>query len=49
MRANMQSDKVRQQIIRLCGNIRLHNHNYFALDNPQITDAQYDQLLQKTG
>lgn len=43
----MSLTKIEQQIVKLCQNIIRHNHNYFALDDPQITDAQYDQLMQE--
>jgi DNA ligase (NAD+) len=29
----------------LCEQINKHNHNYYNLSNPTITDAQYDQLF----
>ena len=25
--------------------LNAHNHQYYALDNPTITDAEYDQLF----
>ena len=27
--------------------IRKHDHSYYVLDNPQISDAEYDSLIFK--
>lgn len=35
------------EIEQLRQEIRLHNYRYYALDDPQITDAEYDRLLQR--
>jgi len=36
---------VRQRIARLRDEIDHHNHRYHVLDDPEITDGQYDRLL----
>lgn len=36
-----------QQIEKLREKINEHNHRYYVLDDPNISDAEYDQLLQK--
>ncbi|BBP43690.1 DNA ligase [Thiosulfativibrio zosterae] len=39
------TDSVRYQTLKT--EIQMHNVNYYALDNPQISDAQYDALFQE--
>ena len=39
------TDFARYQTLK--ADIQMHNVNYYALDNPQISDAQYDALLQE--
>ena len=39
-------DDVEQEIQNLRQQINHHNHRYYVLDDPQISDAAYDQLLQ---
>lgn len=36
-----------EQIEQLKAQISAHNHNYYVLDNPQISDAQYDDLFRQ--
>jgi len=38
--AERQIDQLRQQL-------REHNYRYYVLDDPQITDAEYDQLMRR--
>ena len=38
------TDKVRAEAEALKTEINLHNHRYYVLDDPQITDQAYDQL-----
>lgn len=40
-------DEIEQEIEELRGKIRYHNHRYYALDDPEITDAEYDRLFQR--
>ena len=38
-------EKIRERIERLRGEIRLHNYRYYVLDDPVISDAEYDRLM----
>ena len=40
-------EDVEQEIQDLRQQINHHNHRYYVLDDPQISDAAYDQLLQR--
>ena len=44
---NAASASVRQRIARLRSEINHHNHRYHVLDDPEITDAEYDRLLRE--
>ncbi len=39
-RARAEIDKLREQINH-------HNHLYYVLDNPELTDAEYDALMRR--
>jgi DNA ligase (NAD+) len=39
-RARLEIDRLREQINR-------HNHLYYVLDNPELTDAEYDVLMRR--
>lgn len=41
------TNTVEDQVIKLREQINLHNSHYYTHDNPVITDAEYDRLLQK--
>ncbi len=41
------SSALTTQVLALRAQLRQHNHYYYVLDNPQISDAQYDQLFQQ--
>jgi DNA ligase (NAD+) len=41
------SDNFPPDIEQLRQEINLHNYRYYALDDPQITDADYDRLMQR--
>ncbi len=41
------SAAARQQHQQLCEALHYHNYRYHALDRPEITDAEYDQLMQQ--
>src|SRR5712664_3131595 len=43
----MQTDKVRKEIEDLRETLRHHERLYYVLDQPQITDAEYDVLMRK--
>ena len=36
---------VREQVISLRSRITCHNYRYYVLDDPQISDAEYDELM----
>ncbi|MFN7545500.1 MAG: DNA ligase LigA-related protein, partial [Acidobacteriota bacterium] len=38
---------ISEQIRQLRSEITRHEHLYYVLDNPEITDAQYDSLLRQ--
>jgi len=40
-------DKVRHQILALRLKINHHGYRYYTLDSPEISDAEYDKLLQE--
>ena len=39
--------KVRQRVEELRGLINYHNYRYYVLDSPEISDAEYDELLRE--
>ena len=39
--------KARQRIEELRGLINYHNHRYYILDSPEISDAEYDELMRE--
>ncbi len=39
--------KVKEQYISLIEEIKHHDHMYYVLDRPEITDAEYDQLFDR--
>ena len=41
------STTLREQHEKLCTQIHHHNYRYHALDSPEISDAEYDRLMQK--
>jgi DNA ligase (NAD+) len=43
----MTSDEAKSRIHKLSEEINRHNHNYYVLDQPEITDYQFDMLLQE--
>lgn len=43
----MDTSRARQQIETLSNEIREHNYRYYVLDNPLISDAEYDRLLRE--
>lgn len=36
---------VRQRVLKLRAEIDRHNHRYYVLDDPEVTDSHYDRLL----
>ena len=45
--ANVTSENARQEIAELRRQIEEHNHRYYVLDNPLISDAEYDVLFSR--
>src|SRR5258706_5147745 len=41
----MASSKIQKEIDRLRDEIRHHEYRYYVLDDPEITDAQFDRLM----
>jgi len=39
--------KVKERIKELRGLINYHNHRYYVLDSPEISDAEYDELMKE--
>ena len=39
-------DKVKQRIEELRGRINYHNYRYYVLDSPEMSDAEYDEMMQ---
>lgn len=39
------SNRARKEIEKLRQKIEVHNYRYYVLDDPEITDAEYDELL----
>jgi DNA ligase (NAD+) len=40
-------DKVKQRIAKLRETINYHNRRYYVLDSPEISDAEYDELMKE--
>ncbi len=40
-------DKIITEIEELRQEIRHHNHRYYSLDDPEISDAEYDRLFKR--
>ena len=40
-------DQIVQKMERLRAELRYHNYQYYVLDNPSISDAEYDQLMRE--
>ncbi|MCY4386357.1 MAG: NAD-dependent DNA ligase LigA [Desulfurellaceae bacterium] len=41
------SQEIQQEVERLRTELALHNHRYYVLDEPLISDAEYDQLFRR--
>jgi hypothetical protein len=40
-------NEVRQRIAELRETINHHNYRYYVLDSPEISDAEYDELMRE--
>ena len=43
----MEKEKARKRIEQLRGELEYHNHRYYVLDDPSITDSEYDILMRE--
>ncbi|MBF0485762.1 MAG: NAD-dependent DNA ligase LigA [Candidatus Omnitrophica bacterium] len=43
----MNKNQAKKEISRLCQVIEEHNYNYYVLDNPAISDKEYDELVKE--
>lgn len=41
------SDKIREQIEKLREELNRHNHNYYVLNSPEISDKEFDMMLKE--
>src|SRR4030042_6512862 len=39
--------KVKERIEKLRAQINYHNYRYYVLDSPEISDAEYDELMRE--
>lgn len=47
LRSYMADDAAEKEILDLREQIRHHNHRYYVLDDPEISDAEYDRLFRR--
>lgn len=47
MTDNDKMTEITEQLEELRDTIRRHNHRYYALDDPEISDAEYDRLFKR--
>ena len=40
-------DRIKERITQLRAKINYHNYRYYVLDNPEISDAEYDELMRE--
>jgi len=40
-------DALKERIERLKAQINYHNYRYYVLDSPEISDAEYDELMRE--
>ena len=43
----MASEAIKKRVEKLREEIEYHNHRYYVLDQPEISDAQYDRLMRE--
>jgi DNA ligase (NAD+) len=43
----MVPESLKKRVERLREEIEYHNHRYYVLDQPEISDADYDRLLRE--
>ena len=42
-----ETEKIKIELVSLREKINYHNYRYYILDNPEISDAEYDRLFQR--
>ena len=42
------SASVRQRVKKLRAEIERHNYRYFVLDDPEISDAEFDRMIERS-
>ena len=43
----MASEVIKKKVEKLREEIEYHNYRYYILDQPEISDAQYDRLMRE--
>ncbi len=43
----MVSEAIRKKVEKLREEIEYHNYRYYVLDQPEISDAEYDRLMRE--
>jgi DNA ligase (NAD+) len=43
----MAAEAIKQRVEKLREEIEYHNYRYYVLDQPEISDAQYDRLMRE--
>ena len=43
----MKKEKIKNKIKKLKTELRHHEHQYYVLDDPEISDAEYDEMMQE--
>ena len=43
----MEKEQAKERIISISKELEKHNYNYYVMDNPQISDYEYDMLMQE--
>ncbi len=46
-KSNSAFDQAAKEVDALCAQLNSHNYRYYSLDDPQISDTEYDQLLRR--
>lgn len=46
-KANAKKADVRKESVALTEQLEYHNYRYYHLDDPEITDSEYDRLIEK--
>ena len=41
----MEPAEIKERVEKLRAEINYHNYRYYVLDSPEISDAEYDELM----